>query len=464
MQYHGRMDMSETIPSTQRPPDDGARQDAPAVTAPAADVGGEDRAKTADASSDEARADLRPRVLVVHASVGSGHRSAAIAVAQAVEELRDSPDAAQRAGVSVPPDVEVEVLDILDFGRVRFDGNKTASMFTGITRPVYDLTWRFTFTGRLLWGGGTGISRVMFPKFTAYVREARPLAIVCTHIMAANCSVGARMLTGLDFPILSVPTDYETEGLWPHRQTDLFCIDTESMAETLRPRLVPERNMLITGIPTRSDFRRSYDRTEVRTKLGLPQDKKIVLALAGAHLPKPYVHFREALDQVLPSMAHFQDMHLVIVTGRDLEYAARLEGLVADLELENVTVLRTTLDEMAALMAASDVAICRVGRPHRDRVPLLRDADDPYRPGVRPRESERPHAHGHGRRPARHHRARALERAAQLLATAGKPAGTARERARHPPPERRLGRRGVRFRRWRRCRPRNAAPTAASAS
>lgn len=360
MQYHGRMDMSETIPSTQRPPDDGARQDAPAVTAPVAGAGDEGRAKTTDASSDGARADLRPRVLVVHASVGSGHRSAAIAIAQAVEELRDDPDAARRAGVSVPPDVEVEVLDILDFGRVRFDGNKTASMFTGITRPVYDLTWRFTFTGRLLWGGGTGISRVMFPKFTAYVREARPLAIVCTHIMAANCSVGARMLTGLDFPILSVPTDYETEGLWPHRQTDLFCIDTESMAETLRPRLVPERNMLITGIPTRSDFRRSYDRTEVRAKLGLPQDKKIVLALAGAHLPKPYVHFREALDQVLPSMAHFQDMHLVIVTGRDLEYAARLEGLVADLELENVTVLHY-VDEMAALMAASDVAICKSG-------------------------------------------------------------------------------------------------------
>lgn len=301
-----------------------------------------------------------PRVLVVHASVGSGHRSAAIAVAQAIEELRDDPQAAQAAGVKVPTDVQAEVLDILDYGRVRFDGNKTASMFTGITRPIYDLTWRFTFTGRLLWGGGTGISRVMFPKFTEYVAETRPLAVVCTHIMAANCAVGARMITGLDFPILSVPTDYETEGLWPHRQTDLFCIDTESMAETLRPRLVPERNMQVTGIPTRADFRRSYDRREVREKYGLPQDKKVVLALAGAYLPKPYVHFREALDQILPAMHQFSDMHLVIVTGKDLEYAARLDGYVKELELENVTVLHY-VDEMAALMAASDVAVCKSG-------------------------------------------------------------------------------------------------------
>lgn len=337
MIYHGGMKNRDIIPSTNG-----------------------EAAETAGPPVSPESTPAPPRVLVVHASVGSGHRSAAIAVAQAVEELRDEPAVAARANVRIPADVEPVVLDILDFGRVRFDGNKTASMFTGITRPVYDLTWRFTFTGRLLWGGGTGISRVMFPQFTEYVRQVRPLAVVCTHIMAANCAVGARMLTGLDFPILSVPTDYETEGLWPHRQTDLFCIDTESMAETLRPRLVPERNMQITGIPTRSDFRTDYDRAEVRRQFGLPQDKKVVLALAGAYLPKPYVHFREALDQILPAMGSFPDMHLVIVAGKDLEYAARLRSYLADLDAENVTVL-DYVDRMAALMAASDVAICKSG-------------------------------------------------------------------------------------------------------
>ncbi|MDQ9780003.1 hypothetical protein RF400_15610, partial [Acinetobacter baumannii] len=58
-------------------------------------------------------------------------------------------------GVSVPSGLKVEVLDILDFGRIIFDGDKTASMFTGFTRPYYDLTWRYTLTGRLLWAGGT---------------------------------------------------------------------------------------------------------------------------------------------------------------------------------------------------------------------------------------------------------------------------------------------------------------------
>ncbi len=80
----------------------------------------------------------------------------------------------------------------------------------------------------------------MYPKFVDYVREKKPLAIICTHITAANVAVSARMITGFDFPITCVPTDYEAEGLWPHLHTDLFCVANESMAETLRPRRVPE--------------------------------------------------------------------------------------------------------------------------------------------------------------------------------------------------------------------------------
>ena len=137
-----------------------------------------------------------------------------------------------------PPITRIEVLDILDYGRVPLDGDKTASMFTGPTRPIYDITWRFTFTGRLLWGGGTSWAHVMFKKLTDYVEQRKPIAVVCTHITAANAVAGARMLTKQRFPIVCVPTDYEIEGLWPHKDADMFCVATEAMAETLRPRKV----------------------------------------------------------------------------------------------------------------------------------------------------------------------------------------------------------------------------------
>ena len=275
----------------------------------------------------------KPLVIVAHASVGSGHRSAANAIAQALKLQQE--ELCSKKVDTVTGDIEadnllreaeIEVIDILDFGRVVFDGNKTASLFTGATRPIYDLTWRYTLTGRILWSGGTIWSRIMYAPFTEYVRMRKPVAIICTHITAANAAVSARMLTGLRFPIIAVPTDYETEGLWPQLSCDIFCVANEFMAETLRPRKIPEERILITGIPTREDFRRELDRDKIRETYELPQDKNIVLALAGAYLPRPYVHFRAALDKTLPYLHLFDStLHFVFVAGQDKEYARHLQ-------------------------------------------------------------------------------------------------------------------------------------------
>ncbi len=302
----------------------------------------------------------RPVVFVVHASVGSGHRSAANAIAQAFKMLRDDTSLGGSDDVVIPNDLDVEVIDILDYGRINFNGDRTASIFTGVTRPIYDLTWRYVLTGKYLWGGGSAWSTIMFPRFVEYTRRKRPIAVICTHITAANVVVGARMTTGLDFPIICVPTDYEVEGLWPHSYTDLFCVANESMAETLRARKVPDQHIRVTGIPTRLAFRTQYDRNVIRDELGLPRDRYVILAMAGAHLPRPYIHFREVIDQLIPLMHTFQNMHLVVLAGTDKSYAYRARQLVKDNQISNVTVF-DYIENVAPLMAASDLALCKSG-------------------------------------------------------------------------------------------------------
>lgn len=320
------------------------------------------RARTAQEAADN------PIILVMHASVGSGHRSAANAIAEALEQrikaAQSSEEVRDSAPVTLSPELiahtTVKVHDILDFGRIVFNGDKAASMFVGWTRPFYDLTWRYTFTGRLLWGGGTIWSRIMYPQFTEYVRRLRPAAIVCTHITAANTAVSARMLTGYTFPVVCVPTDYEAEGLWPHLSTDLFCAANEYMAETLRPRRVNDDNILITGIPVSPAFSQKRDKAEARKEFNLPEHKQVVLALAGARLQAPYLHFRQALDELLPFLHNLPELHLVLVAGADEEYERRLRREVADFGLTNVTVLGY-VNSMPDLMEAADVVICKPG-------------------------------------------------------------------------------------------------------
>jgi processive 1,2-diacylglycerol beta-glucosyltransferase len=307
-------------------------------------------------SSENSNAELPPKILVFHASVGSGHRTAAEAVAQALKGSLDS----ENLPDYVPRDTEILLEDSLDYARWYIDGDKTASSFIGPTRPLYDIFWRYFLTGRLLWNGGTAWSRLMFPKFTHWVAENKPAAVVCTHITAANIAVGARIINKQNYPIVCVPTDYEIEGQFPHKYTDLFCVATEYMAETLRARKIDNGHIKITGIPARSDFSKTYDRLTVRERWGLPKDKIIVLILSGATIPRPYKRLRATLDEFLPYLRRLENIHFVFLSGTDKSYEATLRGRIREEEVNNATVL-DYVDEMAPLMAASDLAICKAG-------------------------------------------------------------------------------------------------------
>ena len=168
------------------------------------------------------------------------------------------------------------------------------------------------------------------------------------------------MITGIEYPLVCIPTDYEIEGWWPHKETDLFCVATEFMAETLRPRHVEESKIKITGIPVRDGFDDPCDIEQIKKSFGLPLDKKIVLVMAGASLPQPYVRFRTAIEQTIPYLRRFNRMHFVFLPGKDEEYSMHLKSVFNGMGLDNVSVL-DYVEDMASLMKASDVAVLKSG-------------------------------------------------------------------------------------------------------
>lgn len=295
----------------------------------------------------------RPLIIALYSSVGSGHRSAAASTAEAFARLRGKHPL-------VPENADIELLDILDFGYMKFDGERTTTLFTGPTRYIYDITWHYVLTGRILWGGGSIWSYLMYAPFTNYVRKRKPIAIVATHIVAANAAVAARMITKQEFPVASVMTDYGVEGLWPHRYSDLFCVADDLMEEELFPRKVKPENIAVTGIPVKPSFDQTYDREEVLKRYGLPTDKTVVLVIAGARLRQPYVLFRQVMAEIMGDLAQFDSMHFAFLSGSDEEYADDLRKKCIDRGLENVSVFNY-VENIPELMNASDLAIAKSG-------------------------------------------------------------------------------------------------------
>lgn len=285
-------------------------------------------------------------IALAHASVGSGHRIAAEAIAEQIGELA--------------PRVRTEIVDVLGYGAFRVSGDTAAGAFTGPTAPLYDAVWGSAAIGR----GSMAISRPLlsanYARFGRWLRETRPSAVVATHALAANLAVRATRHPDLArMPVAAAATDYGLHGYWPHHGLELFCVADEAERDELARR-GSQGEVAVTGIPVRHQFAIPVDRREARDHFGFPAEKRVVLALAGATMPRPYAHFKASLAVTLPAIASLPDTIIAVVTGKDHAFAADLTSRVAGFGAKNVHVLGF-VENMARVMAAADVAVCKPG-------------------------------------------------------------------------------------------------------
>jgi len=288
-----------------------------------------------------------PTIAVVHASVGSGHRIAAESIAAELQPL--------------VPDARIEVLDILEFGRVRISGERATTAFTGPTAPLYNVVWSSPSMGHALVVASARVLDLVYRRFTAWLAENRPAVVVATHGLAAGLAARACRKPDLSrIAVAAVATDYGLHGFWPRRGLDLFCVADEAERDELVRRGMPEGGIRVTGIPVRPQFSEEFDRIGVRERFDLPADRRVILALAGATQPGPYAKFKASLAVTLPAIASVPGTTVGIVTGRDEAFAEELRLRIAGFGTTNVEVFGY-VERMAEIMSAADLAVCKPG-------------------------------------------------------------------------------------------------------
>lgn len=286
-------------------------------------------------------------IVVAHASVGSGHRIAAESIAAELTSLL--------------PDATVEIVDVLEHGALRISGNTATGAFTGPTAPLYGAVWGSTAVGSVSMAFARPLLGLIYRGFTRLLEDRQPSVVVTTHALAANLAARATRQGLLSrVPVVAVATDYGLHGYWPRRGLALFCVADDAERDELLRRRVPESDVAVTGIPVRPQFAEAQNREAARVRFGLPADKRVVLALAGATQPRPYVKFKASLAVTLPAIAALPSTTVVVVTGRDMAFAEELRSRVAGFGAKNVVVLGF-VEEMAHVMAASDLGVCKPG-------------------------------------------------------------------------------------------------------
>src|SRR5256714_5350914 len=186
-----------------------------------------------------------PRIAILHATAGSGHRSAAVAIAHAM------------AGLA--PDATVREVDTLVFAS-RFYRSTYAQSYHAMAQraprlwgALYAL-WAQQRVNKSAGPAREALDRLALRGLVRVVERERPDAIVCTHFLPVEALYPIRGRGRLDVPLHVVITDFTAHPLWAYPHVDRYFVASDQVADELAGHGVPRDRIEETGIPADPRF------------------------------------------------------------------------------------------------------------------------------------------------------------------------------------------------------------------
>ncbi|WP_371376578.1 glycosyltransferase [Sporomusa aerivorans] len=282
-------------------------------------------------------------ILLVTASVGSGHTQAA----QAVRTAIDSQSLAA-----------TEVVDFMagDYSFVNTLAKETYLKMIDILPDIYDLMYRWSQMPLPGSKVQSLMAITMKRSMHKLIMAHRPDAIICTHPFPCGAAAYLKRTRRISLPLIGVITDFAIHRLWCYQETDLYFVATpELKQELILQGICPDR-IHATGIPVGSKFSHipaAAEQAALRQALGFTNRYPIILIMGGG------LGMGDLEQAVLSIDALPQPLNLIVVAGRNATLRRNLLAKAHDL-IHPVKVLGYTR-HIPELMAAADLLITKPG-------------------------------------------------------------------------------------------------------
>ncbi len=187
---------------------------------------------------------------------------------------------------------------------------------------------------------------VASPLLKAYVDEFKPDAVISTYAFAGGL---AAEFAAPECVCATVVPGYDGRNEWLHPGTDVYFVSGRTVREQLTVAGVPWERIVDSGVPVREQFAEIAERTAVRRELGLA-DKFTVLLRAEHGKSLEVWEMAQRMVQAGVQVA-------ALTGGND----RMRERLTQEAESAPMLVVFGRLEGVGALMAGSDVFVCRPG-------------------------------------------------------------------------------------------------------
>ena len=283
------------------------------------------------------------RVLLAYLNTGGGHRSAALAVAEALKASYGA--AVDALAVDVTARHFRWPLSDLNAAYEHLVGWKGQPW--GLTYHLLNTTGRIRFLEPLWWH----LTRAPILELVA---DTKPDAVVCCHPLLKAPLAKTLRRRGDSASLVTLVTDLASgHAAWFHPVEGHCLVPTEeARGDALRCGLAQD-SVVVTGLPVGSAFVQAagLSRAEARRRVGLLPDKPAVVVIAGADGMGPF----QAL--LRPLLEKGSTAQIVAITGRNERLRNRLRAIAWPRRLH----VTGFVENMHEWMAAADVLVTKAG-------------------------------------------------------------------------------------------------------
>ena len=278
------------------------------------------------------------RFAVLFLSVGSGHQTAAEALAKALSQVIEE----ENIIVGDPFAKKIEILPIIL--------NTLQALSITIAPDIYDIAWRRSAAqNNYQWIKGMKILEDLLEE---YVIKNQINIIIATHVLPCILALNLKK-SGRIKSVYGVITDFGAHSLWPTKEIDGYFVATSELKNILTYRGVSPDLIHPTGIPIKEQYQKSFIK---------PVGKKTrVLMLAGGIRSSGYIGLRRYIFDFLDHIdkLSLKNIAITIVTGNQRQLKKDLIKYQKKTDLD-VKILGFVHD-IPKLMMVNDILITKPG-------------------------------------------------------------------------------------------------------
>jgi processive 1,2-diacylglycerol beta-glucosyltransferase len=278
------------------------------------------------------------KILVVYASVGTGHTSAAQAVYSYFKEHS--------------PNCDIKIIDILQYSNWIFRNFyiKEYSFLVKHATSIWALGYLLTsnkFLRPFIRTVGSILNRLNTTLFCQLLIQEDADAIISTHFLSSEIASNLKEIRKIKSKLFTIITDYVVHPFWISHRVDYYVVASKLTKQYLMQEGTNENIIKDIGIPVSPKFLVKSGKDKLTEKLGIQKDRFTVLVVSGSFGVGPIERIVDLL---------YKDVQLLVVTAHN-------KKLYEKLKRKNLTdvYIYGFVDNMQELMAASDMIITKPG-------------------------------------------------------------------------------------------------------